>query len=690
MTSEPLDQAAGAFAAELARWRVERGLTKKQLAVKMGFDPSYVSHVESQRHRPTGDFARRAEAVLRTGGTLWQRFTDYERSRRHTRVPERAGPVAGRWLPPGTGLVVERESALLVHDGDRYRCTVWRDLYNAGADPVTRYPVRIAVDRYPDDPERSNAHYRRFPLTFAELSLVADCAGEPMCWRVHHDRDAFKEIWLLFENEDSRFPLYPGRRTTIRYTYEVDEIHWGQWFQRAVRLPTYRLEVRLDLPAGAQPAVWGTESTLTAERVPVRTPIAEVPRGDRVVFEWATDSPPLHARYRLEWLYRVEAPSRERDPDGAAGATTPGRPEVAAEPGGPGGGRARPAGVSLAAAIGSGPAAGGDVPAAGGLEPAAGGIAPAAEVGHGPAVPVPAHAQAGGLGPGVAASGPGARRPPTVGAAPHGSARPVGSPTPRRTGPPPTGQWIPVERSAVARRMELAEGEIDVAEDETPERGRPAGGRIPAPSGRDATEQERWRTQGPSRPAGGARPVARPSERMAAAGIIQRGEGLPADPVRRFDLPTEAAAAGDVVARLGEVLDRVRRLHPFGKGVGLAAPQIGIGQSAAVVVPPGDGRPIVLVNPRTVGCSADSDERLEGCLSFFDVRGAVRRPLWLEVEHETLAGARVVTRFVHGLARLVAHEIDHLEGRLYTERMAPGARLVPVEQYDGTGEPWRY
>src|SRR6476660_5565367 len=73
-----VEQAAAAFAAELSRWRVERGLTKKHLAAEMGFDPSYVSHVEAGRHRPTEDFARRAEAALGSRGAIWRRFRQYE------------------------------------------------------------------------------------------------------------------------------------------------------------------------------------------------------------------------------------------------------------------------------------------------------------------------------------------------------------------------------------------------------------------------------------------------------------------------------------------------------------------------------------------------------------------------------------------------------------------------------------
>ena len=42
-----------------------------------------------------------------------------------------------------------------------------------------------------------------------------------MSWRVKSDQDAFKELWLLFENAHSRFPLYPGETTWISYVYTV-------------------------------------------------------------------------------------------------------------------------------------------------------------------------------------------------------------------------------------------------------------------------------------------------------------------------------------------------------------------------------------------------------------------------------------------------------------------------------------
>ena len=67
------------------------------------------------------------------------------------------------------------------------------------------------------------------------------------------------------------------------------------------------------------------------------------------------------------------------------------------------------------------------------------------------------------------------------------------------------------------------------------------------------------------------------------------------------------------------------------------------------------------------------------CLSFFDVRGVVNRPLTLHVEHQDVDGQRRITIFDRGAARLVAHEIDHLHGLLYTNRMASA---LPAERWE--------
>lgn len=92
--------------------------------------------------------------------------------------------------------------------------------------------------------------------------------------------------------------------------------------------------------------------------------------------------------------------------------------------------------------------------------------------------------------------------------------------------------------------------------------------------------------------------------------------------------------------------------------------------------------PIVLLNPVVVGESADTDLQYEGC--------QVPRPLRLEVEHTAQSGQRTVTVFTEGMGRLVAHEIDHLGGHTYLDRMPAGTEPISVEEYKGTGRAWSY
>ncbi|MEU3278843.1 peptide deformylase [Streptomyces antibioticus] len=185
--------------------------------------------------------------------------------------------------------------------------------------------------------------------------------------------------------------------------------------------------------------------------------------------------------------------------------------------------------------------------------------------------------------------------------------------------------------------------------------------------------------------------MVQPSQRMREIGVVQYGAPVLAEPARPFDLPAEREAAEGCVDQMYAAVERIGQVHPFAKGMGLAAPQIGIGRAAAVVQPPGRDTPaIVLLNPRIIETSEEADEQYEGCLSFFDVRDMVLRPLTITVETTALDGATVTTVYERGMARLVAHEVDHLSGLLYTARMRPGAEPIPVEEYQQSGRAWAY
>jgi peptide deformylase len=167
---------------------------------------------------------------------------------------------------------------------------------------------------------------------------------------------------------------------------------------------------------------------------------------------------------------------------------------------------------------------------------------------------------------------------------------------------------------------------------------------------------------------------------MAGLGIVQRGDSALERPALSVALPDETAYLASVIGRLHEVAAAARKQHPFVGGMGLAAPQIGIGRAVAIVQDPSGDRFVTLVNPM-ITAAWEVTVEFEGCLSFFDVRGAVPRANNVKVSYQAPTGQWRSETFHGRLARLVEHEIDHLRGRLYPDRMAPGAPLLPVAEY---------
>jgi hypothetical protein len=207
--------------------------------------------------------------------------------------------------PATPALQVEVEDAGLRYRDGVYHLTVRREILNTSHQPLRRYLVRIAVDRYPRDLERSRQHYRENPLTWEELNFTARREGEEMAFTVKEDQDSFKEMYLRFESPDGRsLALPPGESTWIDYTYSVGQDKWGPFFVRAVRWPTRHLRVQLSFPRVLNPLVWGSEISVSGDSADLPLTTQSIRRqdlGDERIFEWETTSPPLHNRYRLEW-----------------------------------------------------------------------------------------------------------------------------------------------------------------------------------------------------------------------------------------------------------------------------------------------------------------------------------------------------------------------------------------------------
>lgn len=109
------------------------------------------------------------------------------------------------------------------------------------------------------------------------------------------------------------------------------------------------------------------------------------------------------------------------------------------------------------------------------------------------------------------------------------------------------------------------------------------------------------------------------------------------------------------------------------KGVGLAAPQIGIGRRIAVIDTSNgedQGRKLVLVNPEIIGREgAQAGE--EGCLSIPGFREQVTRPKKVTVRAQDVKGEVFETTGEDLLARALVHETDHLNGKLYITHISP-------------------
>ena len=150
---------------------------------------------------------------------------------------------------------------------------------------------------------------------------------------------------------------------------------------------------------------------------------------------------------------------------------------------------------------------------------------------------------------------------------------------------------------------------------------------------------------------------------MALRKIVVEGDPVlkkKSRPVEKFD------------ARLAELLDDMRQTLYSAEGVGLAAVQVGV-LRRVVVVDVGDGL-LELVNPEIIEAEGEQRES-EGCLSLPGEYGETIRPAVVKVKAQNREGKWCIYKGEGLKARCFCHEIDHLDGILFTERLAPEASI---------------
>ena len=124
----------------------------------------------------------------------------------------------------------------------------------------------------------------------------------------------------------------------------------------------------------------------------------------------------------------------------------------------------------------------------------------------------------------------------------------------------------------------------------------------------------------------------------------------------------------DTVANMARLMVDLR-------GVGLAAPQVGIAQRFMLVCPTGElGEETVVINPEILA-QEGSEEMEEGCLSFPRVYGTIPRALKVKVRYRDLDWNPQELELEGFVARVFQHELDHLNGVVFIDRMTPTDRL---------------
>jgi peptide deformylase len=124
---------------------------------------------------------------------------------------------------------------------------------------------------------------------------------------------------------------------------------------------------------------------------------------------------------------------------------------------------------------------------------------------------------------------------------------------------------------------------------------------------------------------------------------------------------------------LARLVERMKALMEDARGVGLAATQVGV-LRRLFILKPDDEEARALVNPKIVSTSEETATDDEGCLSLQGVLVPVERHLRVTVEAVDETGAPVRLELEELAARVVQHELDHLEGRLIIDRTDAASR----------------
>lgn len=146
------------------------------------------------------------------------------------------------------------------------------------------------------------------------------------------------------------------------------------------------------------------------------------------------------------------------------------------------------------------------------------------------------------------------------------------------------------------------------------------------------------------------------------------------DPV----LKKKAEPVTEINDEIKEILDNMLETMYASNGVGLAANQVGI-LKQLIVIDAGtkeSPKPIKIINPIIIEKSKEKNEYEEGCLSFPGITEKIYRPAKVKIKFQDINNNEIIISFEGLEATAIQHEIDHLNGILFINRMSPIKRIM--------------
>ena len=155
-------------------------------------------------------------------------------------------------------------------------------------------------------------------------------------------------------------------------------------------------------------------------------------------------------------------------------------------------------------------------------------------------------------------------------------------------------------------------------------------------------------------------------------------------PIRRFPndavLKQKAKKVSRIDSSIQRLIDNMIETMQEVRGIGLAAPQVGVPLRVIVLQMPGE-EPMVIINPAIVKRSGEQ-EVAEGCLSMPGYYGEIKRSASVTVKGQNREGKAIRVKATGLMAEALEHEIDHVNGTLYIDHLESQDKLHMVETPD--------